>query len=246
MCSASYGYQTRLPRIVSIVPDTGVPIIVTVFLSYLLLGENGGKSITAFCYMKMPVEEEACQSSVRKPSSSPVSSMDTWRWRPSWAVAVLRANFLFIRWMMIYFNLLSQCKSVKAFQTSTSMIHVLLAKKLDWFEMPGLFGTAKTWGGGGEAPGWVEMEEEEELLMGAKIGVQRSCHLIHKTGKCPTIHSCWKVSRAYSGGLAPYWGRGRESVCVSTRRKHDSDYTALIKPINLLVGRPRICLDIEL
>ena len=29
------------------------------------------------------------------------------------------------------------------------------------------------------------MEEEEELLMGAKIAVQRSCHLIHKTGKCP-------------------------------------------------------------
>lgn len=78
MCSASYGYQTRLPRIVSIVPDTGVPIIVTVFFFLIcFLGKMVEKSITAFCYMKMPVEEESCQSSVMKPSSSPVSSMDT-------------------------------------------------------------------------------------------------------------------------------------------------------------------------
>lgn len=34
-------------------------------------------SITAFCYMKTPVEEEPYQSSVMKPSTSPVSSVDT-------------------------------------------------------------------------------------------------------------------------------------------------------------------------
>lgn len=84
------------------------------FFLICFLGKMVEKSITAFCYMKMPVEEESCQSSVMKPSSSPVSSMDTWRWRPSWAVAVLRDNFLFIRWMMIYFNLLSQCKKCKS------------------------------------------------------------------------------------------------------------------------------------
>lgn len=80
MCSVSYGYQTRLPTIVSIVPDTGVPIIVTVFFFFFLiclLGKMVKKSITAFCYMKTPVEEEPYQSSVMKPSTSPVSSVDT-------------------------------------------------------------------------------------------------------------------------------------------------------------------------
>ena len=38
-------------------------------------------------------------------------------------------------------------------------------------------------------PRWVEMEADE-LLMGAKIRVQRSCHLIPEAGKCPRIHSC--------------------------------------------------------
>ena len=77
MCSASYGYQTCLPTIVSIVPNAGVPIIVTVFFLICFLGKMVKKSITAFCYMKTPVEEEPCQSSVMKPSTSPVSSMDT-------------------------------------------------------------------------------------------------------------------------------------------------------------------------
>lgn len=73
-------------------------------------------------------------------------------------------------------------------------MYVMLAEKLaDCLPPSGLFGTAKAWE---EPPGGAEMETEEELLMRAKTGAQRSCHLRHNARKCPPIHSSRKGSQS--------------------------------------------------
>lgn len=58
------------------------------------------------------------------------------------------------------------------------------------------------------------MEAEVVLLMGAKIGVQKLCHLRHKAGKCPRIHSGGKVSQFSSIDLSPLSEERSESTCV--------------------------------
>lgn len=66
------------------------------------------------------------------------------------------------------------------------------------------------------------MEAEDELLMGAKIGVQRSCHLRHKADKSPWIHSDRRVSKSGSGFVTSVGGeRTRVPVCASTWDQHN-------------------------
>lgn len=65
-------------------------------------------------------------------------------------------------------------------------------------------------------PGGTELEAEEELLMGAKIGFQRLCHLRHKAGQCPQIHSGGKVNQSSSidGHLCQERKEANACVCV--------------------------------
>lgn len=95
---------------------------------------------------------------------------------------------------------------------------VMLAEKLaDGLELSGLFGTAKAWG---KPPrGSAEMAANNELLMRSKIEPQRPCHLRHKAGKVPLIHSNRKVSESGSRDLssALVGERGRVPACLYTR-----------------------------
>lgn len=63
------------------------------------------------------------------------------------------------------------------------------------------------------------MEAEDELLMGARIGFQRLCHLKRKTGQCLHIHSDGKVSRSSSIDLSLLSEeRERECLCMRVHR----------------------------
>lgn len=63
------------------------------------------------------------------------------------------------------------------------------------------------------------MEAEDELLMGAKIGFQRLCHLRHRAGQCLHIHSGGKVSQSSSIDLSLLSEeRGKECLCVHVHR----------------------------
>lgn len=71
------------------------------------------------------------------------------------------------------------------------------------------------------------MEAEDELLVGAKIEVQRSCHLRHEADTCPWIHSGGKVSQFDSIDVtSAREERKRVPVCVSTQVKCSTYYPA--------------------
>lgn len=90
------------------------------------------------------------------------------------------------------------------------------------------------------------MEAEDELLVGAKVRVQRLCHLRHKADKCPWIHSGGKVSQFDSIDVTSVREeRKRVPVCVSTQVKCSSYCSAPQLNIDCLVSPPRVCLEIE-
>lgn len=116
MCSVSYRYQTRLPTIVSIVPDTGVPIIVTVF--FFFLSAYWGK-----WWKKASLLFATWRRQWRRSLTGPLS----WNPQPAqclpWTHDVedlpeLSPSSEIISYLLdgwwFYFNLLSQCKMHKS------------------------------------------------------------------------------------------------------------------------------------